>query len=85
MFIYIVYCCLPLTVKLLCILSDGKMSYFQMLMNVLTALYVAIMGSVKIQMAPTAASVTKGIRTPRMGKGVSVSVQIFIVCTAALQ
>lgn len=44
-----------------------------MLMNVRMAQYVAVMGSVKIWMAPTAASVTKGIRMHRMGKGVRVS------------
>lgn len=44
-----------------------------MLMNVRMAQYVAVMDSVKIWMAPTAAFVTKGIRTRRMGKGVRVS------------
>lgn len=44
-----------------------------MLMNVRMAQYVAVTASVKIWTAPTAASVTKGIRTRRMGEGVRVS------------
>ena len=53
-----------------------------MLMNVQTAQYVAVTGSVKIWMAPTAASVTKGIRTLRTGKGVQVSSYVQVVIPA---
>lgn len=53
-------------------LSDVNFS-LQMWMSVWTARCVAVMGSVKTWMAPTAVSVTKGTRTHRMGTGVQVS------------
>lgn len=48
-------------------------SSLQMLMNVWTEHCAAVMGSVKIWMAPIAVSVTRGIRMHRMGKVVQVS------------
>lgn len=57
----------------LCLLIRN-MSYFQMLMNVLTARY-AVKGFVKTQMVHTVASVTRGTKIHWMGKAVWVSFQ----------
>lgn len=53
-----------------------------MWMNVWMAQCVAVTDSVKTWMAPTAASVTKGTRTHRMGKGVQVSSWVLMVTAA---
>lgn len=51
-------------------------------MNVRTAQCVALTGSVRTWMAPTAASVTKATRTHRRGKVVQVSSKVLEVTAA---
>lgn len=54
-----------------------EMSFFQILMNVLTTLSVIVTGSVITQLAPSAAYVIRVSKPHRMGKGVWVSLRLF--------